>query len=218
MASEKLRELGSRISMMSLRERMFIFAAAAVVILALVQTLLIDPAQLRKQQANDRAQIADEALAQIEQQRQLLGHDPGHDPDRTARDALAAQEARLAELNAELETLERSLIPPERMNQVLKNVVRGQGGIRVAGFKTLSPQPVALPDAAEGAPPGFYRHGFEITVSGRYSELVAYLERLEALPWRLNWTEATLDAAARPVLTLTLTVHTLSLEEAWLRV
>ena len=218
MASEKLREIGARIGMMSLRERVFIFAAAVVVVLALVQTLLIDAGQLRKQHAKERVQIAVEALAQIEQQRQLPGHQPGHDPDQAARDALAGQEARLAELSAELETLERSLIPPERMNQVLKNVVKGQGGIRVVGFKTLSPQPVALPDAVEGAPPGFYRHGFEITVSGRYSELVAYLERLEALPWRLNWVEATLDAADRPVLTLTLTVHTLSLEETWLRV
>jgi MSHA biogenesis protein MshJ len=104
------------------------------------------------------------------------------------------------------------------MNQVLKNVVQGSSGIRVVGFKTLSPQPVALPDAAEGAPPGFYRHGFEITVSGHYADLLAYVERLEASSWRLNWSEATLDAAARPLLTLTLTVHTLSLEEAWLRV
>jgi MSHA biogenesis protein MshJ len=217
MASEKLREIGARVSMMSLRERVFIFAAAVVVAFALVQTLLIDPAQLRKQHAHERLQMAEEALTQIGQQQQLLGG-PGHDPDRAARDALARQEARLAELNAELETRTRSLVPPERMNQVLKDVVRGQGGVRVIGFKTLSPQPVALPDAAEGAPPGFYRHGFEITVSGRYAELVNYLERLEALPWRLNWVEATLDATNRPMLTLTLTVHTLSLEEAWLRV
>jgi MSHA biogenesis protein MshJ len=217
MASEKLREIGGRISMMSLRERLFIFVAAGVAALALVQTLLIDPAQLRKRQAHERLQMADEAMLLIGQQRQQLGG-PGHDPDRTARDALAKQEARLAELNAELETRTRSLVPPERMNQVLKDVVRGRGGIRVIGFKTLSPQPVALPGAAEGAPPGFYRHGFEITVSGRYADLVDYLERLEALPWRLNWLEATLDATNRPVLSLTLTVHTLSLEEAWLRV
>ncbi len=218
MVSEKLRELGARIGRISLRERVFVFAAAAVGVLALVQTLLIDAGQLRKQSAQARLQSADEALAQIRQQRQALAGRAGRDPDRTAREALAAQEARLAELNAELERLERLLIPPERMNQVLKNVVQGTGGIRVAGFKTLAPQAVALPDAAEGAPPGFYRHGFEITVSGRYADLVAYLERLEALPWRLSWSEATLDAAARPLLTLTFTVHTLSLEEAWLRV
>lgn len=217
MASEKLREFSARIGLISLRERVFVFVAAVVVGLALVQTLLIDAGSLRKQAAQARLQSADAMLEQIGQQRHLLAGQV-RDPDRAARDALAAQEARLAEVNGELETLERTLIPPERMNQVLKNVVQGTGGIRVVGFKTISPQPVALPDAAEGAPPGFYRHGFEITVSGRYSDLVAYLERLEALPWRLSWSEATLDAAARPQLTLTLTVHTLSLEEAWLRV
>jgi len=218
MVSEKLHEIATRIGMMSLRERIFIFAASAVVILALVQTLLIDAGQLRKQQANDRVQVAEEALAQIGQQRQQFEREAGRNPDRAAREMLAGQETRLAALNAELQRLERSLIPPERMNQILKNVVQEQGGIRVVEFKTLNPQPVALPDAAEGTPPGFYRHGFEIKVSGRYSELVTYLEQLEALPWRLNWIEATLDAAARPVLTLTLTVHTLSLEETWLRV
>lgn len=218
MVSEKLREIATRIGMMSLRERVFIFAASVVVILALVQTLLIDAGQAGKQQASNRLQVAEEALVQIGQQRQQLEREAGHNPDRAARETLAGQEARLAALNAELDRLERSLIPPERMNQVLKNVVQEQSGIRVVGFKTLSPQPVALPDAAEGTPPGFYRHGFEVKVSGRYSELVTYLERLEALPWRLNWVEATLDAEARPILTLTLTVHTLSLEETWLRV
>lgn len=218
MASEKLRELGARVGLMSLRERVFLFAAAVVVTLALVQTLLIDGGHRRQQNAQARVQSADEALAQIAQQRQLLARQARRDPDRAAREALGAQETRLAELNVQLENLERSLIPPERMNQVLKNVVQGTRGVRVVGFRTLAPQPVALPDAAEGAPPGFYRHGFEITVSGRYADLLAYLERLEASAWRLNWSEASLDAAARPLLTLTLTVHTLSLEEAWLRV
>lgn len=218
MANKKLREITARVGMMSLRERAFIFVAAAVVILALMQTLLIDGEQLRKQQANERLHTADEALVEIDQKQQLLGHQSGHDPDQAVREKLAVQETRLAELNAELEKLERTLIPPERMNQVLKNVVRRQDGIQVVEFKTLSPQPIALPGAVEGAPPGYYRHGFEITVNGRYSELVAYLERLEALPWRLNWIGATLDASARPLLTLTLTVHTLSLEDTWLRV
>ena len=218
MLSEKLRHVSERVGMMSLRERVFIFVAAAIVMLALVQTLIIDAGQLRQQRANERLKMADAALVQIGQQQQLLAGQAGYDPDRAARDAFALTAGRLAELSAELETRTRSLVPPERMNLVLKNVVREQDGIRVVGFKTLSPQAVALPDAVEGAPPGFYRHGFEITVSGRYAELVAYLERLEALPWRLSWIEATLDAAARPELTLTLTVHTLSLEEAWLRV
>ncbi|HEY9147149.1 MAG TPA: hypothetical protein VIN36_10725 [Thiobacillus sp.] len=218
MAGEKWREIGSRIGTMSLRERLFVFVAAVVVVLALVQTLLIDAGQQRMRNADDRLQSARSALVQIEQQQTLLASQTERNPDRTAREALAAQETRLAGLNAELETRERSLIPPERMVQVLKDVVRGQSGVRIVAFKTLDPHPVSLPGAPEGSPPGFYRHGFEITVSGSYAELVAYLERLEALPWHLNWVEATLDTADRPDLKLTLIVHTLSLEETWLRV
>lgn len=218
MAGEKWREIGARIGAMSLRERLFVFAAAVAVALALMQTLLIDAGQRRMRNADVRLQSARSALAQIEQQQKLLASQTGRNPDRTAQAALAAQETRLAGLNAELETRERSLIPPERMAQVLKDVVRGQPGVRIVSFKTLDPHPLSLPGAPQGSPPGFYRHGFEITVSGSYSGLVAYLERLEALPWHLNWAEATLDATDRPDLKLTLIVHTLSLEEAWLRV
>lgn len=218
MASEKWREIGRRIGSMSLRERLFVFVAAVVVAVALMQTLLIDPAQRRIQSAADRLQSARAALAQIGQQQALLASRGGRDPDQTARQTLAAQDARLAELNAQLETRGHALIPSERMAQVLKDVVDGQSGVRIVGFRTFAPRAVLPPDAPEGSRPGFYRHGFEITVSGSYSDLVAYLERLEALPWRFNWTEATLDAADRPDLKLTLTVHTLSLEEAWLRV
>lgn len=218
MASEKWRAIGTRIDTMSLRERLFVFVAAGVVAVALVQILLIDATQRRIQSADARLQSAEAALLQAGQQRKLLAGKGGNDPDRAAREALAAQEAHLATLNAELESRGRSLIPPERMVQVLKDVVHDQAGVRIVGFKTLTPRPVALPDAPEGSAPGFYRHGFEITVSGSYADLVAYLERLEALPWHLSWIEATLDASARPDLKLTLIVRTLSMEEAWLRV
>lgn len=216
MRAEKLRQLADRIGAMSLRERVFVFAAALVAVLAAMQWLLIDPASLRAQQARDRLQVAEDGLAEIA--RQQLPQGAARDPDAALRTQLAALETRLGKLNAELEARERTLVPPERMRDVLRDLVQGPGGLRIVGFKSLPAQPVALADAAEGAPPGFYRHGVEITVSGRYADLVAYLERLERLPWRLRWSAAKLDAGGRPELTLTLTVHTLSLEEAWLSV
>ncbi|HEY9098407.1 MAG TPA: hypothetical protein VIN38_06030 [Thiobacillus sp.] len=218
MIKKKWEALNTRVSAMSTRERAFIFVALAVVTLALLQTLVVDALQLRKTTADARLQTAQAALQEIEQQQHQFAGPGMHDPDQIARDQVTALEARLSALNAELEERERSLIPPSRMAQVLKDVVQGSSNVKIVGIKTLSPQPVTVAGAAEGMPPGFYRHGFEITVKGRYSDLVAYLSKLEALPWRLNWVEVSLDTADRPELTLTLTVHTLSLEEAWLRV
>lgn len=218
MLNEKFRKLSQRVSALSLRERVFVFVAALIVVFSLVQTLAIDSGQLRKQNAVNRFQAAEASMQEIAQQKQALGGAAMRDPDQNARNILAVQQGRLAELNADLEARGRALIPPERMRQMLKDVVGSQGGIKIIGFKTLEPKPVLLPGAVEGAKPGYYRHGFEVVVSGQYAELVGYLERLEALPWKLSWNEATLDTANRPELTLTLIVHTLSLEETWLRV
>lgn len=216
MSSERLRRIAERVGAMSLRERIFVFAAVVVAALALVQWLLIDPADQRIRQARDRLQAAGDGLAELARQQAKAGAPV--DPDQALRARLAALEARLTELNTRLEAGQRSLVPPDRMAQVLKDMVKGSPALRVIGFRSLAPQPLPVPGAAEGAPAGVFRHGFEITLAGHYEALVAYLERLEALPWRLEWSEARLDAAGRPELTLTLTVHTLSLEDAWLRV
>lgn len=213
MRAEKLRQLAERVGAMSLRERVFVLLAALALVLAAIQWLLIDPASQRAQQARDRLQAAEASLADIARQ-QPQG--VTRDPDAALRRQLAALEAQLKELDAELAAREQSLVPPERMREVLRDLVQGPGSLRILGFNALPAQPVALPGAAEGAPPGFYRHGVEITVSGGYADLVAYLERLERLPWKLQWRAAKLDAGGRPELTLTLTVHTLSLEDAWL--
>lgn len=218
MIREKWTAVDARVGGMSPRERAFIFAAALVVVLALVQTLVADPLLARRDGATARILAAETVLHDLERQQAALTGPAARDPDQAARQALAEHEARLAALGAEIAGRERALVPPARMSAVLRDVVGEGGGVRVVGVKTLAPQPVALAGAAEGAPPGFYRHGFEVTVKGRYPALVGYLTRLEALPWRLNWVEVTLDTAERPELTLTLTVHTLSLEEAWLRV
>ena len=77
MLSEKLRHVSERVGMMSLRERVFIFVAAAILMLALVQTLIIDAGQLRQQRANERLKMADAALVQIGQQQQLLAGQAG---------------------------------------------------------------------------------------------------------------------------------------------
>ena len=156
MLSEQFRKLSLRVGVLSLRERVFVFVAAIIVVFSLVQTVAIDSGHLRKRNATDRLQTAGAAIQEIGQQRQMLGGAATRDPDQTARNMLAAQQARLAELSAELETRGRALMPPERMQQMLKDVVQTQGGIKIVGFKTLEPKPVLLPGAAEGAPPGYY--------------------------------------------------------------
>lgn len=62
-----------------------------------------------------------------------------------------------------------------------------------------------------------YRHGVEITLQGRYADMVEYMAQLEKMPVRLIWGKARLDARNYPDVRLTLTVFTLSLEKEWMK-
>jgi MSHA biogenesis protein MshJ len=218
MAHESWRRIEARVAAMSVRERLLIVVAAGVVMLALLQTLLLDALARRDRVAQERVDTATRALEGIAAQKRALVATAGRDPDAAAKSRLAELVARLAALDADLARRQATLIAPERMPQVLKDVVRAQGGIEITALDTLTPEGVPLPGAAEGARPGFYRHGLTITVRGRYPDLVGYLARIEDLPWRFAWREATLDTSGRPLLALTVTLYTLSLEETWLAI
>ncbi|HZE90734.1 MAG TPA: type II secretion system protein GspM [Rhizobacter sp.] len=60
-----------------------------------------------------------------------------------------------------------------------------------------------------------YRHGVEITLQGSYTDLSDYLHALEHLPRRVYWGELKLNAQKHPVVVMTLTVYTISLEKTW---
>jgi MSHA biogenesis protein MshJ len=61
-----------------------------------------------------------------------------------------------------------------------------------------------------------YKHGLELTVEGSYLDLLAYQLRLENLPWRMFFARTSVNSLDYPKVFMTITLYTLSLEEAWL--
>lgn len=61
-----------------------------------------------------------------------------------------------------------------------------------------------------------YRHGVEIRIEGRFVDLLAYLERLEASPQKLLWGGLSYRVLDYPKAEMRLTVYTLGAEQTWL--
>ncbi|MCK9989980.1 MAG: hypothetical protein WA112_02215 [Rugosibacter sp.] len=80
--------------------------------------------------------------------------------------------------------------------------------------------PLGIPEAvtpAQSQPPQnaalqkiIYRHGVEITVTGKYSQLVDYMEKLQKFPQRVFWSEVQLTVSPYPVNVLKIVIYTLS--------
>ncbi|HEU4851275.1 MAG TPA: hypothetical protein VFT37_03865 [Telluria sp.] len=86
----------------------------------------------------------------------------------------------------------------------------------------VTPPPAPAPAAVVAAPVAkapelIYRHGVELTLEGGYVDMVNYMSALEAMPVRLIWGRAKLDASKYPQSRLTLTLFTLSLEKDWMK-
>jgi MSHA biogenesis protein MshJ len=97
-------------------------------------------------------------------------------------------------------------------------------GAQAAGTPAAgsAPDPAARPAAGRGTRPaqgtniGLYQHGMDITVAGRYLDLIAYLQALEHAPYRIYWRELSLavDDKGQPVTRIA--VFTLSRDMTWL--
>lgn len=92
------------------------------------------------------------------------------------------------------------------------NTIEGGGnddtGTNVAGESASTTTAVAQPDNLVTA--GVYRHQVDVTVTGRYFDVLAYLNTLESMPWRFYWQHLTYSVTDFPAASVTIQVYTLS--------
>ncbi len=218
--------LAVRFAALSRRERWMILAAGLVVVIAVLNVLVVEPV-VRKHRAVQSSLSADQAsLATLQQQLQVLQSAPIPDPDLHNHQRLEELLEQLRQANASLVRVEKKLIRPEKMPVMLEDILRKHGQLKLVSLKTLPVGEVTLQKASspagikpETAPQsGVYRHGVELKISGRYLDLMQYLQALEQLSWHVLWGGASLTADGGGQSTLTVTIYTLSLDKVWLSI
>ena len=212
----------------SLRERVMIFGAIAVALIALASSVLIEPELARQRRLSREIDQTQGDVRKVQEQFQVLALARQADPDQATRRQIDELRARAADLEAKLKEEQRKFVPPERIGALLEELLGRNRRLQLVDMRTL---PVAAfdpaaptqapaaekPAAARPAAPGtIYRHGVEVTLSGSYLDLLAYLRDLEKQPSQMYWGRLELAAAGYPKVTMKLSVYTMSLDLAWL--
>jgi len=225
-----------RVDALSLRERVIVFAAAVLVLAVLINTFLLNPQYARQTALSQQIKQDQSRIADLQNRIQQTVKARETDPDRADRERLQALQQQIDRMSGALTDVQKHLVPPGQMADLLQDVLKRQGRLALVSLKTLPvtalngmAQPAGKPDqpkadAAASAPPAaddggvktVYRHAVELTVQGSYLDMLAYMRLLEAMPWQLFWGSAQLTVGAYPKATLTLTLFTLSLDKTWL--
>jgi len=213
-----LQRYADRLDAMSLRERVLIFLAAAVVIVAIVDSALFDPISRRQKVNSQRIHQQEDEIRTMQGQVQAYAQARTGDNANAKRQRLEKRKLELAALDRELAARRSELVPPERMAKMLYEIVKRNPDIELVSLRSLpatglTPSLTAILGSGGLA---LYRHGIEITVSGSYLKTLAYVGQLERLPAKIMWGNMELQAAAYPMVTLKIALYTLSPEKTWL--
>jgi MSHA biogenesis protein MshJ len=234
-----LEKIFARYDAMSLRERV-LTAGALLTALGMIWTLaVLDPIA-----GKHRAMLAEQAMLeeQIAAAKSSSDFAAATDPVTLALAKEKTLQGSLEQINTELASQSAGLIPPERMVQVIQDVLRRQRGVTLVSLHNkpvtslvksidLLPQAPAMQASTQtedGAAPaesteapemtGPFVHPVEIVVEGTYLDVLAYLQALEALDWRFYWKVLELEAEQYPKNRVRIELSTLSMDKDWIGV
>ena len=211
-----LRRYAERIDALTLRERVLIFIAAALVLIAFAYLGFISPLMEKDKRLGLEVARRQTELAMLQAQLQAMARSGEMRPDEANHARLAGLQRQLAQLDEQIGDAASRFTSPQRMRDVLQEILARSPRLQLVDLKTLPVDLFAHSDARGPRP--IYRHAFELTVSGAYLDLYAYLRQLEGLPTRLYWRKADLVAVDYPKAVLRLTVYTLSFDPSWMSV
>lgn len=223
----------AKFNAMSLRERVLVAAAMAAALIMIWTISIHDPMQARRRALELEIANIQESLASGSTSSE------GASTEGSAAFALtevSGLEARLAEINAKLESESAGLIPPERMVEVINDVLTRQHGVKLISLHnkpvtTLVQEPErdeaadrAAAQKDDGAADalansgGPYMHPVEIVIEGSYLDILAYLRALEGLDWQFYWKNLDLISVDYPLNRVRIELGTLSMDKEWIGV
>lgn len=218
-----------KVNGMALRERALIFAAFAVVLVTLTSFQLLDPLLEEKkkltakvQQQQEKAKAVQDQIAASSEARKNVANSP-------LRQKIEQTKQQLMEGDAYLHGLNDRLVAPEKMPELLEQVLSHHGGLKLIDLQTSPAVPLVeksaakptetVPASAVAVPDSkAFKHEVTISVRGSYLELMQYLAELEHLPTQMFWGKAEMKVEQYPEVELTLTLYTLSLDKIWLKI
>lgn len=224
-------KLAGRVDAMNLRERTLIFLMVAAVLVALANSLLLDPLRQKETRLSQQLKQDQDSIAAIHTQIQNLAQGRGNDPAAANRNRRKALQQEIGQADEALKALQKGLVQPDRMTALLEDILRREGQLQLVSLKTLPVSGVldgaaakdksgqeAKPEVKKETAGQVYKHGVELVVRGSYADLQHYLTRLEGLSWQMFWSQAELKVEEYPQSVLTLTLYTLSLDKTWLNI
>jgi MSHA biogenesis protein MshJ len=198
-----------------LRDRLLLSAVSVALLGLLAYPFWIGPLLSERQVWSHKLHKLEQESARIARQSARVESRLQQHHTRDNRLRLQQLEALSAQLDQQLGRLRMGMIRPERVPEVLQDMLRDLPLVLLS-LRKLPPS-IEI-DSAVAELPKIYRHQLRLELEGSYQDTLDYIERLESLPWGLAWEALDIRMQRYPKAKIVLQVYTLSFEQEWLGV
>ncbi|MGI9328047.1 MAG: hypothetical protein ACR2PZ_22695 [Pseudomonadales bacterium] len=219
----KLAPLLERFIELSLRERLLVGAGLLGLTWMIWQFTLGATVSEQEVKIIRDVQLLRADLQAAAQEQERLRTTRKADPNEALLAEQKALKALLTELNSSVTGSLSRFVPPERMTQVLQDVLSEHPGLKLKLVQRLPTiallqEPVPGEQAQQPGPGNLYMHPIRLEFEGRYFDVLAYLRSLEEGDWQFNWRRLDFTTQTYPTGHAVIEIETLSRDKRWLGV
>jgi len=200
----------------SVRERLILTAALAAGLVLVFEAISWAPERKRLQAAEIQIASLKQQSDALQHELDVLDQQEALDPDAAVRRQLDAFNQQADTLDGKLRAKAIQLLTPDQARTMLHDLIASARGLKLVGLQTRPPTPLVETEGLDL--PVLYRHGLVIDLQGDYLALLAYVQALEQLPWRIYWYGLEVQADAPGARSFRLNLYTISLHKEWIRV
>jgi MSHA biogenesis protein MshJ len=199
------------------REKLLIWGGSLVLTLWLVLIYLLNPmwqdVQKTAQQSEAmQRQMQDTQALALELREQL-----SVDMDKEYRGRVELLQQQQQQLNEQIRQSASHFIGAEQMITLLQNVLQQSQAVQVKSLHSSEPVAVKLPGQTAEEAALLFEHKLTLVVAGNYDTLYQVLQKIEQLPWMVNWSGLQYQVTGFPMAELTLFLGTVSENEDFIR-
>ena len=207
------------------REQTIIWAGSGLLLFLMLFVMLLEPVWLSLSSLRDQIQSAEANNQSLLTQIERLENSKYEDPNEKLRQSLRQVMEQGKELDEEIAQVTQSLVAPKQMVELLESVLSQDNQLKLISLTNKPAEPVELninltetddevsevdQEEEQQVESLIYRHAFNVEMEATYPATVKYLQRLQALPWKLFWQQLDYKTGQYPKGTLTIEIYTLS--------